>query len=78
MSDEPQTAHGVKHSDQLPEEAPAEQVVNDVPDADEGGAREAARKHAHDVAGPPGSRRSGPGSPEEAPRRASEAQHGAG
>jgi len=32
-----------KQSDQLPEEAPAEVVHDDVPGADEGAAREAAR-----------------------------------
>ncbi len=35
-----------KQSDQLPEEAPAEQVPDDVPEADEGAARESGRRHA--------------------------------
>jgi hypothetical protein len=40
-----------KQSDQLPEEAPAEQVPDDVPEADEGAAREAGREQAHDAGG---------------------------
>ncbi len=35
-----------KQSDQLPEEGPAEQVPDDVPEAGEGAARESARSHA--------------------------------
>jgi hypothetical protein len=34
-----------KSSDQMPEEAPAEQVPDDVPEAEEGAARETARRH---------------------------------
>ena len=33
----------------MPEEAPAEQVPDDVPDADEGAAREIGRRHAKDA-----------------------------
>ncbi|MBB4663600.1 hypothetical protein [Conexibacter arvalis] len=35
-----------KQSDQMPEEAPAEQVPDDVPEAGEGAARESAQAHA--------------------------------
>lgn len=38
-----------KSSDQMPEEAPAEQVPDDVPEAGEGAAREAARQHTKDA-----------------------------
>jgi hypothetical protein len=38
-----------KPSDQLPEEAPAEQVHDDVPAADEGAARESGRAQASDA-----------------------------
>jgi len=38
-----------KQSDQMPEEAPAEQVPDDVPEADEGAARESGRRHATDA-----------------------------
>ncbi len=41
--------HNLKSSDQMPEEAPAEQVPDDVPEAPEGAAREAARRHAKDA-----------------------------
>lgn len=37
-----------KQSDQMPEEAPAEQVPDDVPEAEEGAARESARRHAEE------------------------------
>ncbi|HEY1688451.1 MAG TPA: hypothetical protein VGF95_06245 [Solirubrobacteraceae bacterium] len=43
------TPHNAKSSDQMPEEAPAEQVPDDVPGADEGAARETARRHAKSV-----------------------------
>jgi hypothetical protein len=33
----------------MPEEAPAEQVPDDVPEAPEGAAREAARRHTKDT-----------------------------
>lgn len=45
----PSVPHSLKSSDQMPEEAPAEQVPDDVPEAEEGGAREAARRQAKDV-----------------------------
>jgi hypothetical protein len=38
-----------KQSDQLPEEAPAEQVPDDVPGAEEGAARESGRRQAADA-----------------------------
>lgn len=38
--------HTAKSSDQMPEEAPAEQVPDDDPDAPEGAARESGRRHA--------------------------------
>jgi hypothetical protein len=41
MSDQPG-----KPSDQMPEEAPAEQVRDDDPEAEEGAARKAARESA--------------------------------
>jgi len=40
-----------RHSDQLPEEAPGEVVLDDAPEAPEGGAREAARRLARSAAG---------------------------
>lgn len=40
-----ETSYAGKPSDQLPEEAPAEQVLDDVPEAPEGAARESARRH---------------------------------
>jgi hypothetical protein len=43
MSDTP------KQSDQLPEEAPVEQVPDDVPGAGEGAARESGRRQAADA-----------------------------
>jgi hypothetical protein len=48
----------VKSSDQLPQEGPAGQVPDDVPEAQEAAAREAARRHAqHASRGrPPGDR----------------------
>jgi hypothetical protein len=48
MNGEPDSG-AVKHSDQLPEEAPAEQVPDDVPEAGEGAARESARRHVRRV-----------------------------
>ncbi len=33
----------------MPEEAPAEQVPDDVPEAEEGAVREAARRHTKDA-----------------------------
>jgi hypothetical protein len=39
-----------KQSDQMPEEAPAEQVPDDVEGADMGAAREAGERHARDEA----------------------------
>lgn len=42
-----------KQSDQLPEEAPAEQVPEDVPGADEGAAREAGQGDARREGGTP-------------------------
>jgi hypothetical protein len=53
----------VRSSDQLPEEAPAEQVPDDVPEAQEGAARETGRRHARSVSG---ARRPGDQSDEEA------------
>jgi len=38
-----------KPSDQLPEEAPPEQVSDDVPEAGEGAARETGRRHAREA-----------------------------
>lgn len=38
-----------KQSDQLPEEAPAEQVPDDVPEAGEGAARESGERAARDA-----------------------------
>jgi hypothetical protein len=38
-----------KQSDQLPEEGPAEQVPDDVPEAGEGAARESGERHAQDA-----------------------------
>jgi len=38
-----------KASDQLPEEGPAEQVADDVPDKPEGAARETARPHIEEA-----------------------------
>jgi hypothetical protein len=38
-----------KQSDQLPEEGPAEQVPDDVPEAGEGAARQSGREHAQDA-----------------------------
>ena len=38
-------AQNPKASDQLPEEAPEEQVLDDVPDASQGAARETALRH---------------------------------
>jgi hypothetical protein len=43
------TPHTAKSSDQMPEEAPAEQVPDDVGEADEGAARESAVRHARDA-----------------------------
>lgn len=37
--------HTAKSSDQMPEEAPAQQVPEDVPEAPEGAARESVRLH---------------------------------
>jgi hypothetical protein len=45
----PSVPHNLKSSDQMPEEAPVEQVPDDVPEAEEGAAREAARRHAKDA-----------------------------
>ncbi len=45
----PPVPHNLKSSDQMPEEAPAEQVPDDVPEAEEGAAREAARRHTKDA-----------------------------
>jgi hypothetical protein len=45
----PPVHHTGKPSDQMPEEAPAEQVPDDVPEAPEGAAREAARHHTKDA-----------------------------
>jgi hypothetical protein len=44
--------HSAKPSDQMPEEAPAEQVPDDVSEAAEGAARESVRRHAKGVRGP--------------------------
>jgi hypothetical protein len=41
--------HTAKSSDQMPEEAPAEQVPDDVPEKPEGAARESARRHIEDA-----------------------------
>jgi hypothetical protein len=41
--------HTLKSSDQMPEEAPAEQVPDDVPQAPEGAARESGRRHSSDA-----------------------------
>jgi hypothetical protein len=38
-----------KQSDQLPEEGPAEQVPDDVPEAGEGAARESGQRHAQEA-----------------------------
>jgi hypothetical protein len=38
-----------KSSDQMPEEAPAEQVPDDVPEAQEGAARESGGAHAREA-----------------------------
>lgn len=38
-----------KQSDQMPEEAPAEQVHDDVPGAGEGAARESGRRYAREA-----------------------------
>jgi hypothetical protein len=45
----PGVTHIGKSSDQMPEKAPAEQVPDDVPEAEEGAAREAARHHTKDA-----------------------------
>jgi hypothetical protein len=45
----PSVPHNLKSSDQMPEEAPAEQVPDDLPEAQEGAAREAARGHTKDA-----------------------------
>jgi hypothetical protein len=45
----PPVPHNSKSSDQMPEGAPAEQVPDDVPEAEEGAAREAARRHTKDA-----------------------------
>lgn len=45
----PPVPHDLKSSDQMPEEAPVEQVPDDVPEAEEGAAREAARRHTKDA-----------------------------
>jgi hypothetical protein len=45
----PPVTHDLKSSDQMPEEAPAEQVPDDVPEAKEGAAREAALRHTEDA-----------------------------
>jgi hypothetical protein len=39
----------LKSSDQMPEEAPAEQVPDDVPEAEEGAVRETARRQTKDA-----------------------------
>lgn len=45
----PGVPHTGKSSDQMPEEAPAEQVPDDVLQAPEGAAREAAQRHTKDA-----------------------------
>lgn len=45
----PPVPHTGKVSDQMPEEGPAEQVPDDVPEAEEGAARESARRHVQEV-----------------------------
>jgi hypothetical protein len=45
----PPVPYNLKSSDQMPEEAPAEQVRDDVPEAEEGAARDAARRHTNDT-----------------------------
>lgn len=45
----PAIPHIGKASDQMPEEAPGKQVPDDVPQASEGAAREAARQHTKDA-----------------------------
>ncbi len=66
-----------KVSDQMPEEAPAEQVPDDVPAADEGAARESGRRHAREVSGHPNPS-TGPGSPAERGRDATGAPRESG
>ena len=57
MKREPEERHSdalegsPKPSDQLPEEAPAGQVVDDRPEAGEGAAREAALRHVRRAGG---------------------------
>jgi hypothetical protein len=51
MNGETDSEQALKSSDQLPEDAPAEQVPDDAPESGEGAARESARRHARRVAG---------------------------
>jgi hypothetical protein len=61
-----QTDERVKSSDQLPEDAPAEQVPDDVAEAQEGAARETGRRHAQRASSP---RRQRDGDGEDTQRR---------